>query len=68
MSMERSIPPHKCKEYLEAYSITVSNFQPYIIDIAHGHKAMHVEESYAVKNVAKKPKCHISSFFNQLDA
>ena len=23
MSMERSIPPHKCKEYLEAYSITV---------------------------------------------
>ena len=24
MSMERSVPPHKCKEYLEAYSITVS--------------------------------------------
>ena len=29
MSMERSIPPHQCKEYLEAYSITVrSTWRP----------------------------------------
>ena len=28
MSMERSVPPHKCKEYLEAYSITVSAKEP----------------------------------------
>jgi hypothetical protein len=49
MSMERSIPPHKCKEYLEAYSITVINFQPYIKDTAHDHRAMHVAESHAVK-------------------
>ncbi len=60
MSMERSIPPHKCKEYLEAYSITVSNFQHYIIVTAQGHKAMHVTETYAVRNVAHKAKCHIA--------